>query len=393
MAKSIKNLNWATFQAFALIPLSGLAMDIFIPSLPSMATDLSITENLVRQTISVFLISYGLSQLFVGTIVDAYGRYRASYWSLITFIAMCGLTYFSHSISVILIARIMQGITVGIITVAKRAFIVDNYEGEKRKKLLGYITIIWSLGPIIAPFLGGYIAYHFGWRFHFVFLGLYALIILFLEFIFSGESIKIYSSLAFRSVVSKFRIMLSDKSFVTGLMILSTCTSIVMIYNLSGAFIIEQMGYSSVVIGYVSLSLGCAWLLGGLASNYFINKPLTLKIRWATALQIMIILISFGISIQYTSLALLVISAFSIHLLSGFIFTTYFIFCLSKFPNFAGISGGFIGGMAYMGTAVLSYLIVGVIQPESLTLLAISYLIASVLQILIILISFRFIKK
>ena len=75
----------ATLLAFALIPLSGFATDIYIPSLPTMAGEMSVSNVQVQLTLSIFLISYGISQLFIGSILDSFGRYKVSLASLVIF--------------------------------------------------------------------------------------------------------------------------------------------------------------------------------------------------------------------------------------------------------------------------------------------------------------------
>lgn len=62
-----KNQGIATILALALLPLSGFATDVYIPSLPTMAGDLKVSSVDVQITLSLFLISYGVSQLFIGS--------------------------------------------------------------------------------------------------------------------------------------------------------------------------------------------------------------------------------------------------------------------------------------------------------------------------------------
>jgi len=80
-----KNQRIATILAFALLPLSGFATDIYIPSLPGMGADMHISNTQVQLTLSVFLISYGFSQFFIGSLLDSFGRYRLGLYALIIF--------------------------------------------------------------------------------------------------------------------------------------------------------------------------------------------------------------------------------------------------------------------------------------------------------------------
>uniref|UniRef100_A0AAU6WN91 Major facilitator superfamily (MFS) profile domain-containing protein n=1 Tax=Chryseobacterium endophyticum TaxID=1854762 RepID=A0AAU6WN91_9FLAO len=52
------------------------------------------------------------------------------------------------------------------------------------------MTIVWSVGPIIAPFIGGYLQKNFGWQSNFYVLAGYSALLLISEFIFSGETLK-----------------------------------------------------------------------------------------------------------------------------------------------------------------------------------------------------------
>src|SRR5829696_3814359 len=86
----MRNINQSrirsnTYMALALIPLSGFAMDVYIPSLPDMAVQLHTTPAAIQLTLSFFIISYGISQLIVGGLLDSYGRYWPTLISMLVF--------------------------------------------------------------------------------------------------------------------------------------------------------------------------------------------------------------------------------------------------------------------------------------------------------------------
>jgi DHA1 family bicyclomycin/chloramphenicol resistance-like MFS transporter len=133
--KAIKESNKgiSTLLAFALIPLSGFATDIYIPSLPTMAGGLHVSSPAVQLSLVLFFISSGISQLFTGAILDSFGRYRASLIALAVFaLASFAIALFPN-IYLLYAMRIVQGITISLIVVGKRAFFVDMYSGEKLK--------------------------------------------------------------------------------------------------------------------------------------------------------------------------------------------------------------------------------------------------------------------
>ncbi len=273
-----KNKFIATILAFAVIPMSGLATDIYLPSMPSMATELNLPESSIQLTLSIFLISYGLTQFFAGSIVDSFGRFRVSAISLALFVVSFLVTAFTKDIFVIYAMRVLQGILSGFAVVAKRAFFVDVYEGEKRKHYLSIMTIVWSVGPIIAPFIGGYLQKLFGWQSNFYVLAGYSLVLLILELLISGETLKIKKPFHFDYVLKEYAHSCSEPRFFLRMLMCGVSYAMVIFFNLCGAFIIEhKMGYSEVVAGYVSLILGFAWMTGGFIGKALIKKHFFLK--------------------------------------------------------------------------------------------------------------------
>src|SRR5471030_1913294 len=96
-----KHRGISTVLAFALIPLSGLATDIYIPSLPSMASHLGVSGSAVQLSLVVFMVSSGISQLFVGSLLDSFGRYKLGIISLLVFAMASFSIALSHNIQVI----------------------------------------------------------------------------------------------------------------------------------------------------------------------------------------------------------------------------------------------------------------------------------------------------
>ncbi|WP_370897815.1 MFS transporter [Chryseobacterium gossypii] len=380
-----KNQFIATILAFAVIPMSGLATDIYLPSMPSMATELHQPESNIQLTLSIFLISYGLTQFFAGSVVDSFGRYKVSTASLALFIVSFIITATTGNIMVIYAMRVLQGMLSGFAVVSKRAFFVDVYEGERRKHYLSIMTIVWSVGPIIAPFIGGYLQKNFGWQSNFYVLAGYSLLLLILELLFSGETLKARNPFHFEFLLKEYNTMFRTRDFFYGMLMCGLSYAMVIFFNLCGAFIIEhKMGYSEVVAGYVSLILGFAWMTGGFLGKALINKAFLPKIRHANFIQLGLILLMFVASYFTNNIYTLVIFAFMIHVTAGFIFNNYFSYCIGRFPNSAGIAGGLTGGVAFIITSAVSYGIVAAIKPEIQLEVAEGYFILGILGLFIL---------
>jgi MFS family permease len=386
----LKNRTVSTVLAFALLPLSGFATDIYIPSLPSMGADMHISSIQVQLTLTLFLISYGVSQLFLGSILDSYGRYKFSLGALAVFILASVVIAVTHNIYVIYAMRIIHGIAVAMIVVAKRAYFVDVYEGEQLKHYLSMFTIIWSAGPIIAPFLGGYFQSTLGWQSNFYFLAALASVIAALEMIYSGETIRHRTEFHLKKIAGLYAEMIKTTTFSLGILMLCFAYSMVIMYNMTGPFIIEHhFNFTPVVAGYCSLILGLAWMVGGFIGKALISRPFFGKLFVNILLQLLVVTLMI-ISVNFVSnIYVMVLFAFVIHVGAGFTYNNYFTYCLGRFPKNAAMSGGLTGGMVYVILSLLTYIVVAAIPAKDERNLSYSYLVFILLSVAVMLILFR----
>ena len=384
----------STIVAFAIVPMSGFATDIYIPSMPSMGTGLKITSLQVQLTLTAFLISYGIAQLFIGAFLDTFGRYKLGLTALFVF-AIASITIANtDNIYLIYLMRVIHGLTVATIVVAKRAYFVDVYKGEQLKSYLSIFTIIWSVGPIVAPFIGGYLQTAFGWHSNFYFLAGMAGVIGLLEALFTGETLASPVAFNVRRIAATYYEMITTLRFILGLVILGLAYSTVMIYNLTGPFIIEhKLGLSPVIIGYCSLFLGFAWTIGGLIGKATVEKPFFSKLLLNLLLQLLFA-IAMVLSVGFFgSLFTILFFAFIIHAAAGFTFNNYFTFNMTLFPKNAGISGGLIGGVVYVIVSLLTSGIVYILPAKDERNLSYSYLLLITASVLVLYILLRANKR
>ncbi|WP_288879727.1 MFS transporter [Pedobacter panaciterrae] len=393
IAEKENHQGFSTILALSLIPLSGFATDIYLPSLPAMAKDLHVSAAAVQLSLVLFMFSIGVSQIFIGSILDSFGRFRISILSLALFSMTSFVIAVVPNIYVIYAMRIIQGITIAFIVVGKRAYFVDLYSGEKLKHYISLFAIIWACAPVMAPFLGGYLQSIFGWRSNFYFLGLLSLLLLILEVIYSGESLKHFHPFKIRSIAQTYSGMLKTADFTLGLAVIGICFGLVVIYSLSSPFIIESIfGYSAVTTGYSSLLSGFSIMTGGIIAKSLIKESLAKKVITALVVQIslvflMIFTVPFGSNI-YT----LVGFTIGIHMCGGFIFNIIYGYCLSRFSKNAGVASGLTGGAMYMVSSVFSYGFANLYAVKSQTLLGIAN-ISLILVISILFIAFNRYRK
>ncbi|MBN2320719.1 MAG: multidrug effflux MFS transporter [Acidobacteria bacterium] len=168
--------------AFVLAMLSMMgpfSIDTYLPSLPSISRSLGATSSQVQQTVTVFLIFFAFMSLWHGAISDAYGRRKLVILSLGIFsVASIGCAL-AGSVQALMFFRALQGATAGTGMIVGRAVVRDLYEGAEAQKLMSHVATIFTIAPVLAPVVGGWLQVWFGWRAVFVFLVIFALLLLF----------------------------------------------------------------------------------------------------------------------------------------------------------------------------------------------------------------------
>ena len=371
-----KDTQFGVLLAFFLMPLSGLGTDIYLPSLPAMAEALQTSTTQIQFSLTIFLIGYALGQFVVGNFLDSFGRWKIGAVALFLFGLSSLMIAFVDSVAALHGLRLVQGLMAAVVAVAKRTFFVDLFSGEQLRGYLSSFTIIWSLGPIVAPFIGGYLHIHFGWQANFIFLALYAWLALALELWRGGETLAQRQSFVLADIASRYRYMLAQSRFNWGLLNIALPYSATLAFSMVAPFLIERRyGYSPEVTGWSALLMGLAWMAGGFAARWQLSTALLSKHRRAFGAMLLAAGVMLLVSLQYANLYTLLAFAFIVHASCGMAFNIYFTECLGMFPQFAGLSGGLVGGIAFMLTSLLSYSAVAALRVDSQILLALVYVI------------------
>jgi DHA1 family bicyclomycin/chloramphenicol resistance-like MFS transporter len=140
-----------------------LAMNVFLPSLPTMSRYFNVDYSVIQLVISAYLVALAVMQLFIGPASDRYGRRPVL---LICFSLFCIATLaaiFSPTFSVLLGWRLVQSLSAAGI-VLSRAIVRDVFAPEDAASKIAYVTMGMSVTPMIAPFIGGFLDEHFGWQ-------------------------------------------------------------------------------------------------------------------------------------------------------------------------------------------------------------------------------------
>ena len=170
-------LRWDHIGILALLSaLTPLAVDLYLPAMPSIAHQLGSDLATVQLSLSVYLITFASFQLLFGPIADSWGRQQTIYLGLVLFAAGSVLCAKAPDVGVLLGGRFVQGIGGAAIAVSVPALLRDRLDGDDFARSFSLIMLTMTLAPLVAPLIGGWILSVAGWRPIFGLLVLVALI-------------------------------------------------------------------------------------------------------------------------------------------------------------------------------------------------------------------------
>ena len=155
----------------ALFTFSGtLGMHIFVPALPAAAHDLDAGIGAMQMTVSLYIFGLAIGQLVYGPLSDRFGR-RPMLMAGLTLFAGAGLAAaVAPGVDALIVARLFQAFGGCAGLVLGRAIVRDTAIPREAARRLALMNLMVTLGPGVAPLVGGALSASLGWRSIFVVL-------------------------------------------------------------------------------------------------------------------------------------------------------------------------------------------------------------------------------
>ena len=351
-----QNKYFIAALALAIIPITGLSIDIYVPSLPAVSLYFGVNKAYAQLTITAYMIGLGIMQLFAGGISDSYGRRNPFLIAMFIYILSTLWIPWSHRISELLFLRLMQGIFIGVTVVPIRSVIADLFEGKEFYKMVNYIAMSWSIGPIIAPAIGGYLQHYFGWQANFYFLAVYSSIFFLLALRYLPETSLHYHPFHLGKILLRYRQILFHWDFLSGVFINGILYSFIILFSIVGPFLIQNvLHYSAIEFGHIALLMGLAWFLGTTTNRFTLALDIEKKARICFFIMLIIIIFMFAISLFFPlKIWNIVIPMFILLWTGGTVFPNYFARAIALFPEMTGSANALFGAFVFFIAGISS---------------------------------------
>lgn len=147
-----------------LAAIGPLAIDMYLPALPTIAEDLATDVAATQATLISYFLAFGIAQLVYGPLADQIGRKKPLYIGVGVFMLGSLGCALASDITWLVASRFLQGLGGAAVMVVPRAVIRDLYTGTQATRLMATIMLVISVSPMLAPLGGSGLIAIWDWR-------------------------------------------------------------------------------------------------------------------------------------------------------------------------------------------------------------------------------------
>lgn len=343
----------------AIAALGPLSIDMYLPSFPSIAKDLSVTTAEISLTLTAYFIGISLGQLIYGPLIDRYGRKPPLLVGLALYIVSSVACAFSANLELLIISRLFLALGGSVGMVSARAMVRDLFETKDVAKVFSSLILVMGVAPIVAPAIGGFLDSFLSWRYIFLVLTGTSILLWILVF-FSLEESKPANknfSLNFGKILSRYGEVISNRQFVVYGLAGSLAMAGLFTYIASSPLILmERLGFDQATYTWLFGANAACFIIGSqvnrLALNYYPTR-LVSKVCALAALSLCAIFIGYEITFGLPSY--LTSAFFGFFLFTfGFINPNTTALALEPFKEMAGVASALVGSFRMAAGALAS---------------------------------------
>ena len=355
-----------------MVALGPLTIDMYLPALPRIADELSVSSSVVQLTLTGTLAGLALGQLIVGPLSDSLGRRRPLMAGIVLHMVASVVCMLAPNLVVLGLARILQGVGAAAAMVVAIAVVGDLFAESAAATVLSRLMLVLGVAPVVAPSLGAAVLLHASWHWVFTVLVVLAGALLLLAALALPETLpqSHRRPLRVRGIAATYLELLRDKRFVILVLVAALGMSGLFAYIAGASFVLQgRFGLDQQVFALV-FGAGAVALIGATQFNVVLLKrfaPQTI-VLWALVAALSAGGVFVGLSAAHVGgLAGFVVPVWAILGAMGLVIPNAPAVALSRHPDAAGTAAALLGAAQFgLGAAVAP--LVGVLGNDELAL-------------------------
>lgn len=337
--------------------LGPVTIHMVLPALPFLQGEFDTDFATAQLLVSFFVLAFGGGQILVGPLADLWGRRAVLCGGMALYALSSALCALAPNIETLIGLRVVQGLAACTGTVLARAIIREFWEVPASTRVLGYLAMGISIGPIIAPTAGGLLFQAAGWRMPFWTLAVLGLVNTALALALVPRTGRSGGGDGLRRLGSDIRALVRDRGFRAAWWTVCFNAGCVFTFIANAALVSDMMldlsptafgaWFGLGAVGYIAGNL----VAGRLASRFSGIAVLGMGVVAVAVVALgMAAVLALGIASPLAIFGLfsLIMAA------SGLVMPNAFAASMAAVPGAAGSASGFVGFAQYVVGAVFA---------------------------------------
>jgi DHA1 family bicyclomycin/chloramphenicol resistance-like MFS transporter len=341
-----------------LVALGPLTIDMYLPALPRIAEDLSVTSSVVQLTLTGTLAGLALGQLIIGPLSDSLGRRRPLMAGIVLHMIASVVCMLAPNIVVLGVARSVQGVGAAATMVVAIAIVGDLFTDSVAATVMSRLMLVLGVAPVIAPSLGAAVLLHASWHWVFAVLVVLAGALLLLAALALPETLPQSHRRPLRvgGILSTYGELLRDRRFVILVLVAALGMSGLFAYIAAAPFVLQgRHGLDQQMFALV-FGAGAVALIGATQFNVVLLRRYSPQFITVCALALSSVtgLVFVGLAAAGVGgLAAFVVPVWVILGAMGLVIPNAPALALTRHPDAAGTAAALLGaGQFGLGAAV-----------------------------------------
>jgi MFS transporter, DHA1 family, multidrug resistance protein len=355
-----------------LVALGPLTIDMYLPALPRIADELSVSSSVAQLTLTGTLAGLALGQLVIGPLSDSLGRRRPLMAGITLHMVASVICLFAPNIATLGLARGLQGVGAAAAMVVAIAIVGDLYVDNVAATVLSRLMLVLGVAPVVAPSLGAAVLLRASWHWVFAVLVVLAGALLLLAALALPETLPAAHRrpLRVRGILATYGELLGDARFVILVLVAALGMSGLFAYIAAAPFVLQgRYGLDQQSFALV-FGAGAVALIGATQLNVVLLKRFTPQtiVVWALVASSLAALLFVALTAAGVGgLPAFLVPVWLILAAMGLVIPNAPALALSRHPDAAGTSAALLGAAQFgLGAAVAP--LVGVLGNDEFAL-------------------------
>jgi DHA1 family bicyclomycin/chloramphenicol resistance-like MFS transporter len=342
----------------ALVALGPLTIDMYLPALPRIADELSVSSSVAQLTLTGTLAGLALGQLVVGPLSDSLGRRRPLMAGIVLHMLASVLCLLAPSLLLLGLARSLQGVGAAAAMVVAIAVVGDLFDESVAATVLSRLMLVLGVAPVVAPSLGAVVLSHASWRWVFAVLVVLAGALLLLAALALPETLPVAHRrpLRLRGIAATYLGLIRDTKFVILVLVGALAMSGLFAYIAGASFVLQgHYGLDQQVFALV-FGAGAVALIAATQLNVLLLKKFAPQriVLWALVASLLAGGVFVSLACTRTGgLAGFVLPIWAILAAMGLVIPNAPAVALTRHPDASGTSAALLGAAQFgLGAAV-----------------------------------------